>query len=219
MLPAERAQLRELVQPAGRRLVVYHGHVREPLAHRERAPHSIEADLLARCEMQGRGGDPVTPGDLTDPLAVHAVLEHEQPSVGGNERRQHGLDHGGARSAESHRRPIGGVEVVHREQLHAHRGLQLQELRLAMAEIVRAERAPDARAEGHRAGIQQDHPPIPRRWSTKRARTRSGESFGRGSSGRVPGRIFSDAKRGPPTFPAAKSSSSSVSSSPSSASA
>ena len=81
MLPAERAQRRELVQPAGRRLVVHHGHVREPLARRERAPHSLEADLLARREMQRRGGDPVTPGDLADPLAVHAVLEHEQPSV------------------------------------------------------------------------------------------------------------------------------------------
>jgi len=69
----------------------------------------------------------VNVGDTPHALAVDPVLEHQSGD--------HGLDSRRARPAQQHRGPVVGSERVDRQQPRADLILQVEELRLAMAEI------------------------------------------------------------------------------------
>ena len=178
--PTNFSERRQIIEAAGGGLVVHKSRVRER-ALIEPGGHRVPVRSVHPVSRQALVCDPILRTDLRNTIAIHAVFDDQQATLGGHQRGNHGLDGTGARGGDQGGAPYVGVQRMHAEEPLPRLVLQVEELAFAVAQIRLQEASPYALGERHRPGIEKQHQRTPpAKCRMKRSLTSAGEE-GRGN--------------------------------------
>ena len=153
--PADLRDRSERVQEARRRLVVHDRNGIDAGIGGERGRHGLGLDRLGPGAVDRHRVDAVRLGDGVQPVAVHAVADHEQSPPRAHRRHDGELVARRAGARDERDAPLV-TDARDGAQPRPHPGLERRVLGLAMAEIDAGGRTLHAVGRQRRAGVQQD---------------------------------------------------------------